>query len=599
VGGHQLPLNPDGTVTLYHAAKTPEAAQRIVSEKTLRSAGEPSVYLSTSRAGTGYGDHVVAVNIHPKRLELDDEFPEGRVDFRVDQPTVRVAGAALPDAGKGTADMLGNPLMPAQAPPPGGNPLMPAGGPASMGLGMPGPQPFAAPPMYEPERSTAGFKDRVSTRIPTAAGLGYDPHERSDLTVSHAAMLPGSVTDPKQKKTLEDSHRKNAGIIRRYYGHIDPGITDEDAAQSFIQNAHDNIVHMWSKVRDRPWVPQAIDWYKGANNLAKDMSETHGISHRQAAAVIATLSPQKDWDQNVELAQRVLKVRGNKNLTVTPEMLGRMQQYVDARKLKARPYLEMRLHGGTDDETGPIAAIRAGQKLSDLKDPLQKAMFVRSHDEVHNPDTTYDIISPSGERRVATNADGMPSKLPWSDLGAIANAITAADSDHLPTISRALGGMHKVRNFYNNIIAPDHGGDVTADTHAINVGLLRPMSGFHRMVEEGLGSEGSHSNVSGVHGLYGLHADAYRRAAETISRLENRRLLPREIQSVTWEAVRNMFRKEHKKIDPTTMEPLHPVGQLARDAQFASRYNFMPADMSRDAIHDAAGGVRDPVWWRG
>lgn len=497
--------------------------------------------------------------------------------------------------------MLGNALMggaagmPASvgaAPALGVNPLM-AGG-ASMGLGMPGPQPFAAPPMYEPERSTAGFKDRVSTRIPTAAGLGYDPHTRSDLTVSHAAMLPGSVTDPKQKKTLEASHRKNAEIVRRYYGHIDPGITDEDAAQSFIQNAHDNIVHMWSKVRDRPWVPQAIDWYKGANNLAKDMSQTHGISHRQAAAVIATLSPQKDWDQNVELAQRVLKVRGNKNLTVTPEMLGRMQQYVDARTPRTRAPLQGALHG--DDE---LPAIRAGQKLSDLKDPLQRAMFIRSHDEVHNPDTTYDIISPSGERRVATNADGMPSKLAWSDLGAIANAITAADSDHLPTISRALGGMHKVRNFYNNIIAPDHGGDITADTHAINVGLLRPMSGFHKMVAEGLGGEGSHSNVSGVHGLYGLHADAYRRAAETISRLENRRLLPREIQSVTWEAVRNMFRNEHKKIDPATMEPLHPVGQLARDAQFASRYNFMPADMSRDAIHDAAGGVRDPAWWRG
>ena len=479
----------------------------------------------------------------------------------------------------GVAPPMGNPLMqPPPAAPAMGNPLMPASV-----MAMP-----ATPPMYEPERSKAGFGDRVSTRIPTAVGLGYDPHERSDLSVSHAAMLPGSVTEPKHQKALESSHRKNADIIRKYYGHIDPGVTEEDAARSFMDHAHDNIVYLWNKVRDRPWVSQAVDWYKGANRLAKEMSDTHGISHRQAAAVIATLSPQKDWDQNVELANRVLKIRGNKTLTVTPEMLGRMQQYVDGRKPATRKPLEEALAG-----------IRAGQKMSDLKDPLQRAMFVRSHDEVHNPDTTYDIISPSGDRRVATNQDGMPSKLAWSDLGAIANAVTAADNDHLPTISRALGGMHKVRNFYNNIIAPDHGGDITADTHAVNVALMRPMSGFHKMVAEGLGGEGSASNVSGVHGLYGLHADAYRRAAETISRLENRRYLPREIQSVTWEAIRNMFRDEHKKFDETTLEPLHPVGQVARNAHFASRYGFMPPDMSRDAIHDAAGGIRDPAWWRG
>jgi hypothetical protein len=331
------------------------------------------------------------------------------------------------------------------------------------------------------------------------------------------------------------------------------------------------------------------------------MADEHGISHRQAAAVIATLSPQKDWDQNVELSRRVLKVRGNDSLTVTPEMLGRMQQYVDKRKPATRGALELQLHGGTNDVDGSeIAPIRAGQKYADMKTPLQKALFVRSHDEMHNPDTTYDIMSPAGDRRPAVNKDGRPSKLAWSDLGAIANALHAADSkDHLPTISRALGSMHKVRSFYNNIIAPDYGHDITADTHAINVSLMRPMSGFHAMVQEGLGGMGSESNFSGVKGLYGLHADAYRRAAETISRMDGRRYLPREIQSVTWEAIRNMFEAEHKDFDKSTYEPLHAVGKLARDAHFASRYGFMPADMSRSAIIDAAGGVRDPVWWRG
>ena len=512
--------------------------------------------------------------------------------------------------------MLGNPLM---GPPPGAvaNPLLspgvapiPGGAmPPGMMPGPPGVPPIGAVlgampprgnlPPRAPKRSNAGVEDRVSTRIPTAVGLGYDPHTRSDLTVSHGAMLPGSVQDPKQQKALEGSFRKNAEIIRKYYGHIDPGITDEDAHRNFIDYAHDNIVYMWNKVRDRPWVPEAVDWYKGANKLAKDMADEHGISHRQAAAVIANLSPQKDWDQNVELANRVLRVRGNQNLTVTPEMLGRMQQYIDARTPKTRAGLEVQVHGGEDDAFGKIAPIRAGQKYADLKTPVQRALFVRAHDEMHNPDTTYDIIAPGGGRQVARNQDGSPSKLAWSDLGAIANAVTAADHDHLPTISKSLGAMHKVRNFYNNIIAPDYGHDITADTHAINVAQMRPMSGFHHMVAEGLGGEGSTSNVSGVKGLYGLYADAYRRAAETIGRIEGRQYLPREVQSVTWEAIRNMFKDEHKKTDAAGVEPQHDIGRLARDALFASRYNFMPPDMARDAIHDATGGIRDPAWWRG
>ena len=73
---------------------------RIVSEKTIRSAGEPSIYLSTAREGTGYGDHVIAVNVDPKTLHLDDEFPDGRADFRIDKRSVKVADASVEPGGE-------------------------------------------------------------------------------------------------------------------------------------------------------------------------------------------------------------------------------------------------------------------------------------------------------------------------------------------------------------------------------------------------------------------------------------------------------------------------------------------------------------------
>ena len=78
-----LPLNSDGTVTLYHGT-TKAAAREIVASGKLRSAGEPDIYLTTDPKGGDYGDGtVVKVNVWPDQLKLDDEFPGGRKDFRI------------------------------------------------------------------------------------------------------------------------------------------------------------------------------------------------------------------------------------------------------------------------------------------------------------------------------------------------------------------------------------------------------------------------------------------------------------------------------------------------------------------------------------
>ena len=79
-----LPLNSDGTVTLFHHTNK-AAAEQIAKSGQLKSAGEPSVYLTTQKApDTGYGDVVVPVRVKPSMLNLDDEFPSGRMDFSID-----------------------------------------------------------------------------------------------------------------------------------------------------------------------------------------------------------------------------------------------------------------------------------------------------------------------------------------------------------------------------------------------------------------------------------------------------------------------------------------------------------------------------------
>jgi hypothetical protein len=79
-----LPLNADGTVTLFHHTNK-TAAEQISKTGRLKSAGEPSVYLTTRKTtDTGYGDVAVPVRVKPSLLNLDDEFPDGRLDFSID-----------------------------------------------------------------------------------------------------------------------------------------------------------------------------------------------------------------------------------------------------------------------------------------------------------------------------------------------------------------------------------------------------------------------------------------------------------------------------------------------------------------------------------
>jgi hypothetical protein len=74
----------DEIVTLYHGT-TEGAANKIRQTGNLKSAGEPSVYLTTDPTGGGYGDGtVVPVRVRRGLLEIDDEFPDGRMDFRID-----------------------------------------------------------------------------------------------------------------------------------------------------------------------------------------------------------------------------------------------------------------------------------------------------------------------------------------------------------------------------------------------------------------------------------------------------------------------------------------------------------------------------------
>jgi len=232
-----------------------------------------------------------------------------------------------------------------------------------------------------------------------------------------------------------------------------------------------------------------------------------------------------------------------------------------------------------------LASLRRGQTLGEINDPDTRALFVRAYDEAHNP-REYPVITPEGGfGDLMTNDDGVtPRKIGWGSFTEIKKALAALEAPDLATISRNLGDNHKVRSFYNNIIAPNSlHGDTTIDTHAIAAAHLRPLGGSDPVVSVGLGTGGSSSNATGSKGAYGIYHEAYRQAAE------QRGLLPRQMQSIAWEAVRGLFSPAQKR-DASFYQENGDIWQAFRNGR-------MSADEARRAVLDHAGGINPPSWW--
>jgi hypothetical protein len=343
--------------------------------------------------------------------------------------------------------------------------------------------------------------------------------------------------------------------------------TPEQAANRFIGFAQGNIMALYKAVPDA-WRDQASQWYDGANKLTNQWSKEYGYSPQQIAGAIAAMSPKKDWFQNVDIAKRLMEYRRD---------YGKDGKFKDATFDSSgdpkhpgaeEAMLDMMSRSGKDRRIyfQNILDRIKGKKLWELTDPLEQASWINMHDMAHG-DRRYKKISPGGEfsEDWATNKDvdedeeddenGPPKGDPasatastWATGDNIAKAIRILNDGKTRNISLNLGKAHKVRNFYMNIIDPgSHDGHVTIDTHAIAGAFLRPLGQHDPEVRVGLGNGSPADKTYGLGGTYPMIAEAYRRAAAEASKLAGHEILPRQMQSITWEALRGTFTPEDKR----------------------------------------------------
>jgi len=436
---------------------------------------------------------------------------------------------------------------------------------------------FEESPMFSRRAAEqGGIEGNVSTRYPTAARSKEDPLE--DLLVNdYETFLADGKVFGKNMELIKDANLypilQKSKDLR----------SDKQKAEAFVELVKNNLLNIYDRVPADTRNNSKV-WYKGANALVRRFAERHNLTMQQAAAVAANLSPQKDWYQNASLAERTIDTFfDHAGQPFTPEMKARAEEIFFHDGISAKGQARNR------EMLNLIGSSSLDQVLDKFNEPGQGeqlgAMWIRTFDQTYN-DPSYRIVSPDGRLLdYAKNSDGSNSKVAWGSLTEIAKSIKALRETDIDTISASLGSANKVRNFYNNIFDPDSDlGYVTIDTHAVAAGLLKPLGGSAFEVSHNFGTKGSSSSITGLNGVYSIYEEAYRRAAK------ERGVLPREMQSITWEAVRGLFRPEYKSQN-SNVEVVDNIWKQYNKKQIT-------LDQAREAIYEHAGQIKPPDWER-
>ena len=402
----------------------------------------------------------------------------------------------------------------------------------------------------------ANLKHQISTRFPTAKARTDDPI---------ASVLNIGLDTIKGSK---DQLKNHASILRKYPGVKIKSRSPEAAVEEFIEYGVNNLLWLHDLVpegtRDR-----SSQWYDGANKKAVSMAKQYGTTVQGNAGALAALSPQKDWFMNVSLGERVVDIATNqKDTKFSKDLESWLLEW-----------------GGNDPKIKALAKSLKGKSFDQLND-YGKAAFIRAYDEVNNS-KSYDIVSPEGKVvGIATTKKGDPAKVAWGSMSEINKALRATLDPSAENISNLLGNAHKVRNFYNNILLPNaDGSSVTIDTHAVAAALLRPLAGNDLEVGHNFGTASpvKNSSITGAQGTYGIYADMYRRAAA------ERGILPRQMQSITWEAVRGLYEAKWK-----TKSNKKLIDNIWKNHETKG----VSLDETRQRILDESGGITPPEWER-
>ena len=395
-----------------------------------------------------------------------------------------------------------------------------------------------------------------SSRVGTARNPKEETSQDSNIDVS---MVP------------EDTLEKHMRIMD--YGHLPKDIRNEKNTkvkyEKLVNFIKENLLSLHNAFPDELRA-RATQWYDGANKIANGFSKRYDITAEQASGILAVLSPQKDWFMNVAQAEQVIhiwrnyqdvRIEGTEYDAMIEEIIDTAEAPIKQKKKKLvneTPQQEKRRQNynrkldqkAKDNRRAVLDQIKGKtiRELSQDSSPAGQTVMawaIRTTAQVQFG-RNYSVVTPEGDfGGPSLKMDGQPATNGWGSTGEIVKAVSIIEDGSLQNISDRLGSEHKVRNFYNNIVAPNSPyGDATMDTHAVAAALLMPLGSSAPQVSDNFGAgKAGKTSKSGqtVSGTYYVYLDAYRRAAKEVG------LQPRQMQSITWEAIRQVYLPQDRK----------------------------------------------------
>ena len=412
-------------------------------------------------------------------------------------------------------------------------------------------------------------------------------------------------TEARPRETSQDDNidtsivpeaKLKAQMDKINYTHLPKDIKNETDPRAkyekFVEYMKRNLIALHDKFPE-DLRAIATQWYDGARKLTEGLASKYNKTEEQIAGVLAVLSPQKQWFMNLAQGEQVLHILQNyldtklEGDAFEVEVESAIKAAKDA-DLKAHVKKKIAKRGFSKEQAKAVRGRlkeRAGFKRRKILNQL-KGKTIRQLLELENTTLAgwgirllsqkefgryYNIVNPDGTiMGVDTKKDGTPAVNTWGAIGEIRKAISILENGSLENISENLGQKHKVRNFYNNIVAPNSPyGDATIDTHAVAAGLLMPLGASATEVSHNFGSSIGGAPSIGVNGSYHMYLEAYRRAAREVG------IQPRQMQSITWEAVRLLYPSEIRNKD--TVDKATKIHNNANNEQEARDTILGPA----------------------
>ena len=422
----------------------------------------------------------------------------------------------------------------------------------------PGEAPFNPDQFGEPGEGPTRFNSVLGRQVPLDKSGGVIS-EAGEITTSgtpdsmNMDFIQRRANSPKASKTLRQFFVKQVRLTAEAPGMRDLGKkikSDDD-----LENANKVYRQIQTRLRKNlltlmEAVPPNLrdrwrQWYWIAHDWASDQAGRAGRHRDAVAAMIARLSPGTDWYQNLTMVDHMIRV-----LNIDPVLTEAHVQHAIDRKVSSTvnqltkaertPEAVAKIEETVNAEMRGETANHIGKRLSIIPTGKASALLIRSYSEMNLGNLVFDH---NGE--IINKADGTPAGLSWQSYENIWLTLDIYRDPTPSNVSKKLGGAHKIRSFYNNIIAPDSAYQhVTVDTHAVGAALLLPVSQQEPNVKNALGAKPKSSSAKDnlhIKGTYPMYVKAYRDVAVMLG------YHPREVQSITWEAIRHFYPQGFKK----------------------------------------------------